>query len=64
MFLKYIVYMFYYEKEVKRSLKKGVLPLKVFKLFNNAFLSLNLTKDSNLFDIEKLEEITNEIITG
>lgn len=47
--------MIYYEKEVQKSLKKGDLPLKLFKLFHNAFLSLNLTKDLNLFDIKKIK---------
>ncbi len=47
--------MIYYEKEVKKSLKKGTIPQRVFNLFHNAFLSLNLTKDFNLFDIKKVK---------
>jgi len=47
--------MIYYEREVKKSLKKGILPLRVFQQFHNAFLALNLTKDFNLFDIKKIK---------
>lgn len=47
--------MIYYEKEVKKSLKKGTIPLRIFNLFHNAFLSLILTRDYNLFDIKKLK---------
>jgi len=47
--------MIYYEREVKKSLKKGILPLRAFKQFHNAFLALNLTRDFNLFDIKKIK---------
>ncbi len=47
--------MVYYERSVRRSFKKGEIPKQVLKLFHNAFLSLDLTKDLNLFDIKKLK---------
>ncbi len=47
--------MIYYEREVQKSIKKGVIPKEVIKLFHNAFLSLDLTNDLNLFDIKKLK---------
>ncbi len=47
--------MIYYEKEVQKAIKKGDVPKEVIKLFHNAFLSLDLTNDLNLFDIKKLK---------
>lgn len=47
--------MIYYEKEVKKAISKGSIPKQILKLFHNAFLSLDLTKDLNLFDIKKLK---------
>ena len=51
----YIVYMIYYEKSVQKSFKKGNIPRKTITLFHNAFLSLDLTKDLDLFDIKKIK---------
>ena len=51
----YIVYMIYYEKSVQKSFKKKEVPEKVMILFHNAFLSLDLTKDLDLFDIKKIK---------
>ena len=45
-----------YAEGIQKSLKKKLLPREVFLLFNNAFLSLDLTKDLNLFDIKALKE--------
>ncbi len=45
-----------YAEEILKSLKKGQLPREVFVLFNNAFLSIDLTNDLNLFDIKALKE--------
>jgi len=42
-------------------LKKGQLPRETFILFNNAFLSIDLTKDLNLFDIKALKEDSKAI---
>ncbi len=47
--------MIYYEKLVQKSISKGDIPKQVIKLFHHAFLSLDLTKDLNLFDIKKLK---------
>lgn len=47
--------MVYYEKEVQKAVGKGLLPKTVVKLFHNAFMSLGLTKDLNLFDIKKMK---------
>lgn len=47
--------MVYYEKSVQKSISKGDIPKQVIQLFHNAFLSLDLTKDLNLFDIKKLK---------
>ena len=47
--------MVYYEKSVQKSISKGDIPKQVIQLFHNAYLSLDLTKDLNLFDIKKLK---------
>ena len=44
-----------YAEEIQKLLKKGLLPREVFRLFHNAFRSLDLTKDLNLFDIKTLK---------
>lgn len=43
----------YYEDILKR-IKKGQIPKEIFVHFNNAFCSLDLTKDLGLFDIKQL----------
>ncbi len=53
--LYYIVYMIFYEKSVQKSYQKGEIPKRIMILFHNAFLSLDLTKDLNLFDINKIK---------
>jgi mRNA interferase RelE/StbE len=47
--------MIFYEKAVQGAFQKGDIPKQTIKLFHNAFLSLDLTKDLNLFDIKKLK---------
>jgi len=47
--------MIYYEKAVQKSYKKGEIPKRVMKLFHNAFLSIDATKDMNLFDIKQIK---------
>ena len=47
--------MILYEESVQKSFKKGEVPKRVMVLFHNAFLSLDLTKDMNLFDIKKIK---------
>ena len=48
--------MIMYLEAIRKSIKKGQLPKEIFSLFNNAFLSIDLTKDLNLFDIKELKE--------
>ena len=47
--------MVFYDNDVKKRLGKGHPPKEIAELFNNAFQSLDLTKDLNLFDIKKLK---------
>ena len=47
--------MIFYEKSVQKDFKKGEIPRRTMLLFHNAFLSLDLTKDLNLFDIKKIK---------
>ena len=47
--------MVYYEKDVKKALKKGNIPRKQLELFHHVFQSLDLTNDMNMFDIKKLK---------
>lgn len=44
-----------YLDEVIKRVKKGLIPKDVFLHFNNAFKSLDLTKDLSLFDIKQLK---------
>ena len=43
-----------YEKSVEKAVAKGEIPRRIIILFHNAFLSLELTGDLNLFDIKKI----------
>jgi mRNA interferase RelE/StbE len=45
----------FYDKDIKKDIKKGLLPKEVVKLFTHAFQSLDQTKDLNLFDIKQLK---------
>jgi mRNA interferase RelE/StbE len=47
--------MIFYEKSVQKNYQKGEIPKRIMILFHNAFLSLDLTKDLNLFDIKKIK---------
>ena len=47
--------MVFYEKEVKKAIKKGSLPKEIFKRFNNVFIALDTTKDLGLFDVKRLK---------
>lgn len=46
--------MLYYDKEIKKSIKKGHLRREIVQLFHHAFLALDATEDLNLFDIKRL----------
>jgi mRNA interferase RelE/StbE len=45
-----------YLEEIVKKIKKGMIPKEVFMQFNNAFLSIDMTKDLSLFDIKQLHE--------
>ena len=47
--------MIFYEKSIRKSFKKREIPRRIMILFQNAFLSLDLTKDLGLFDIKKIK---------
>lgn len=47
--------MIYYEKEVQKSYRKGEIPKRIIELFHNAFLSIDITKDMDLFDIKQIK---------
>lgn len=47
--------MLHYEHEVKKAVKKGILPKEIFSRFNNVFVALEATSDMGLFDIKKLK---------
>jgi len=47
--------MVFYEESVKKSISKGVLPIEIFKRFNNVFIALDTTDDLKLFDIKRLK---------
>ena len=51
--------MIFYEKSIQKSFKKGEIPRRIMILFQNAFLSLDLTKDLGLFDIKKIKGTFN-----
>ncbi len=44
-----------YEEAMLKRLKKGLIPKEIFVHFNNAFLSIDITKDLSLFDIKQLK---------
>lgn len=47
--------MIYYEKAIQKSFKKGEIPKRIMELFHNAFLSIDMTKDMDLFDIKQIK---------
>jgi mRNA interferase RelE/StbE len=47
--------MIQYLEAILKQLKKGQIPKEIFVHFNNAFASLDLTKDLSLFDIKQLK---------
>jgi len=44
-----------YSDEISKRIKKGLISREIFIHFNNAFMSLDLTKDLDLFDIKQLK---------
>ncbi|MBE3089295.1 MAG: hypothetical protein IMZ41_03330 [Actinobacteria bacterium] len=47
--------MIHYEGRVKKLFQKDQIPKNILQRFHNAFLSIELTKDLNLFDIKKMK---------
>ena len=47
--------MIFYEKNIKKAIKKGEIPKEIVRRMHNAFLSIDLTKDLGLFDIKKIK---------
>ena len=41
-------------EDVLKALKKGKIPKNVFKLFYDAFVSIDMTKNMKLFDIKQI----------
>ena len=48
--------MVHYFEEILKRIKKRLIPKEIFIHFNNAFSSLDMTKDLNLFDIKQLKK--------
>ena len=46
--------MIYYDEDIKKEIDKDKLPKEIATLFVHAFVSIDTTKDLNLFDIKKL----------
>jgi len=47
--------MVFYEENVKKAFKKGLIPKEIVQRVHNVFLSLDLTKDMGLFDIKRMK---------
>ena len=45
-----------YLEEILKRIRKRQIPEEVFIHFNNAFVSIDLTKDLELFDIKQLKK--------
>jgi mRNA interferase RelE/StbE len=45
----------FYEDNIKKAVKKGLLPKEIFQRFNNIFISLDTTGDLGLFNIKRLK---------
>lgn len=53
--------MIYYENDVSKAVKKGILPREIFTRFNNAIIALEATGDLGLFDVKKLKSSEKRI---
>lgn len=51
--------MIFYAEQILKRIKKNQIPRNVFQNLDNAFRSLNMTDDFNLFDIKKLTDSEN-----
>lgn len=52
--------MVFYDKDIKKNVKKGLILKEVVKLFTHVFQSLDQTKDLNLFDIKQLKSSSSK----
>lgn len=52
--------MIYFSEEIEKRINKKAIPKEIFLQFDNAFKSLDLTKDLSLFDIKKLKNSENK----
>lgn len=52
--------MVFYDKDIKKAIKKGSVPKEIVKLFTHVFQSLDQTKDLNLFDIKQLKSSSSK----
>lgn len=53
--------MIFYEEDVRKSIRKELIPKDVFKRLNNAFIALDTTGDLGLFDVRKLKSSENRV---
>ena len=51
----------YYDEDIQKAIKKGVLPRNVAALFKSTFDVLDSTRDLNLFDIKQLTSNTETV---
>jgi mRNA interferase RelE/StbE len=51
----------YFDADIKKAIKKGLLPKNIAALFRSAFNVLDATKDLNLFDIKQLTSSTETV---
>ena len=51
----YIVYMIRYAEDIVKKISKCLISHNIFLHINNAFMSIDITKDLNLFDIKQLK---------
>ena len=47
-----------YVEDVAKRVSKGLIPQDIFLHINNAFTSIDITKDLNLFDIKNSSILT------
>ncbi len=55
MWVYYIVDMVHYDSTIRKQLRKGMVPQTVFRTIHNAFISIDSTKDFDLFDIKEVK---------
>ena len=47
--------MIHYAEDIAKKVSKGLIPKEIFLHINNAFMSVDTTKDLSLFDIKQLK---------